>query len=108
MKTVKKIVLGTALAATSLAIAAPASAQDYNRYHRHSGDGASAASRKGTDDLRERVLMTCLLQIGRDLHARLFVGRRMAGRAIGTWCDPWENSCAMRPGGWTSEPDCSR
>ena len=43
MKTFKKIILGSALAASSLAIAAPASAQDYNRYHRHSGDGATAA-----------------------------------------------------------------
>jgi hypothetical protein len=43
VKTLKKIVLGSALTASSLAIAAPASAQDYNRYHRHSGDNATAA-----------------------------------------------------------------
>jgi hypothetical protein len=43
MASIKKIILGTALAATSLAVAAPASAQDYARYHRHSGDTATAA-----------------------------------------------------------------
>ena len=43
MKTLKKIVLGSALTASSLAIAAPASAQDYYRYHRHGGDDATAA-----------------------------------------------------------------
>ena len=43
MKTFKKIILGTALAATSLTVAAPASAQDYYRYHRHGGDDATAA-----------------------------------------------------------------
>lgn len=43
MKTFKKIILGSALAASSLAIAAPASAQDYNRYRHHNGDGATAA-----------------------------------------------------------------
>jgi hypothetical protein len=43
VKTFKKIILGTALAATSLTVAAPASAQDYYRYHRHGGDDATAA-----------------------------------------------------------------
>jgi hypothetical protein len=43
VKTFKKIILGSALAASSLAIAAPASAQDYNRYRHHNGDGATAA-----------------------------------------------------------------
>lgn len=43
VKTLRKIVLGTALAASSLAIAAPASARDYDRYNRHGGHGATAA-----------------------------------------------------------------
>ena len=42
MTTFKKIILGTALAATSLTVAAPASAQDYHRGHR-GGDDATTA-----------------------------------------------------------------
>ncbi|MGZ3233177.1 MAG: hypothetical protein ACXU7O_00585 [Croceibacterium sp.] len=41
MTTFKKLILGTALAATSLTMAAPASAQDYRRHR--GGDDATAA-----------------------------------------------------------------